>query len=57
MSLSQDIIELQEELREVTAEGANAMTIALCFYGRLNLIMQERVEALAKGTPLLVQVS
>ena len=50
-------MELQEELLEITAEGADAMTIAPCFYGRLNVMMQERVEALANGKPLIVRVS
>jgi hypothetical protein len=57
LGLHQDISELQEELREITAGDADAMTIAPCFYGRLNVIMKERVEAIANGGPLIVEVS
>ena len=50
-------MELQGELLEITARGADAMTIAPCFYGRLNVIMKERIETLASGKPLRVEVS
>ncbi|KAL1798809.1 hypothetical protein ACET3X_002846 [Alternaria dauci] len=55
LGLHQDIMELQQELLQITAEGADAMTIAPCFYGRLNVIMKERIETLASGTPLMVE--
>ncbi|KAH6861966.1 hypothetical protein B0T12DRAFT_480649 [Alternaria alternata] len=55
LGLHEDIMELQRELLEITARGADAMTIAPCFYGRLNVIMKERIETLASGKPLRVE--
>ncbi|CAN9315080.1 unnamed protein product [Alternaria alternata] len=55
LGLHEDIMKLQRELLEITARGADAMTIAPCFYGRLNVIMKERIETLASGKPLRVE--
>ncbi|CAN9222702.1 unnamed protein product [Alternaria alternata] len=56
LGLHEDIMELQGELLEITARGADAMTIAPCFYGRLNVIMKERIKTLASGKPLRVEM-
>ncbi|KAG9194799.1 hypothetical protein G6011_04834 [Alternaria panax] len=50
-----DIMKLQGDLLQITAGGADVMTVAPCLYGWLNVIMKERVETLENGKPLMVE--
>jgi hypothetical protein len=56
MGWNQDILRLQEELSLTVAVGADPLTVAPYFFGRLSGLMDERIAVLGRGELLLVNV-
>ena len=57
VGLHQDMAKLQEELRMTMLAGADLETMSPYFFGRFSGAMKERVAALGRGEPIVVEVN